>query len=225
MSGKDSKSAYVVPTILWDRITNELQELKSKNVTPQSGGTIVGLNAKGDVDTSALLKHLAIQQTVQQNPKSSIIGLLDHWTRQTLNDQSLSSSEKINLIESLNRAQQEQLKMAKIPTSRQAPPPSTGNANLPSLSLASSSPSTPLVSARQPKSQPPPYETVFKKVQSGYDDNIKKYAKKIQELERKPSTPSIRQSIQRSERKIQEYHERKAALRQHPKPKKLFSPT
>lgn len=219
MNQKDSKSAYVVPIILWDRIMNELQELKNKH---QSGGGIVGMNSKGDLNTHDLLKNLAIQQTIQQNPKSSVIGLLDQWTRETLNDPNLSSSEKIHLIGSLNRAQHEQLKSAKS-AAGPAPTPTTKSKS-PTPSPAST-PSSSTTSVTEARSKPPPYESVWNDLELVYDNIIQKEAKKIQKMEKEPMTPAIKQSIKESEKKIQEYHTRKASLRNRPKPKKLFTPT
>jgi hypothetical protein len=231
MSAKDPKTAYVVPTILWDRITKELKELKEKYIaSPQSGGAVIGLDNKGNVDASALLKNFAIQQTIVQNPKSSVIGLLDQWTRQALDNPNLSASEKVHLMGSLNLAQQDQLKAARMPTASSIKPSVKPNPNTASSSSFSRTPTSRLPkSITGTRSLPPPYESPAtsssSRAENAYDTVMKMHAKKIKNLQSQPSTPEVKRDIARSEKRIKEIHERKAALRQHPKPKKLFTPS
>jgi len=221
-STKDSKTAYVVPTILWDRITNELKELKEKH--SQSGGAVIGLDQKGNVDAAALLKNFAIQQTIAQNPKSSVIGLLDDWTRQVMNDSNLAVSEKVHLVGSLNRAQQDQLKAARASTSSHpSTETSNGSQQKPSSGIRS------IPSRVPPQSLPPPYETPKKSstqsLEHTYDDLIKGYAHSIKELQSQTLTAGRKARIQKSQQRIRALHEKKLALRKQPKPKKLFSPS
>lgn len=133
-----SKTAYVVPCALWDRMLHDLKMLKSNQQSEeeqqQSGGAIAGLNANGTVNSDRMLKMMAVNQSIQQNAYAPFIEHADTLTKTILSDPLLSVQDKIRLSNSLITAQDHQMATARHSKSgpKSTPPSAAAAAATPS---------------------------------------------------------------------------------------------
>lgn len=122
-----TRKAYMVPSMLWERMkktvkeqADEIENLK-KNTTNQSGGGVAGVGVNGKIDTDALLHAMAVNLSLQQHPNAEFVKRADALLKQALVDPNLSSSERIRLINSYADAYQYQ--RGKVNETKQVPSP------------------------------------------------------------------------------------------------------
>ena len=134
-----TRKAYMVPSLLWDRMKRTVKEqadtienLKNK-VTNQSGGGVAGVGADGKIDTDALLHTMAVNLSLQQHPNTEFVKRADTLLKQAFVDPNLSSSERIRLINSYADAYQYQRSKVNETKQAKAPVPTPTPAPAPAL--------------------------------------------------------------------------------------------
>lgn len=160
MSSNDD-IAYLVPKSTWER-QRELLE----NAKQQRGGAVTGINADDSVDANALLRAMAVNMSLAQNPRAEFVKEADSMIKKILSNPKLTPEEKVDYLNAYSRTYADQRRAAlagptgvtqettQAPAAPQppTPPPPPSQPPLPAASLT-----TPTRTVRS--TPPPPYMT------------------------------------------------------------------
>lgn len=153
MSSNDD-IAYLVPKSTWERQREMLESAKQ-----QSGGAVGGINADGSVDANALLRSMAVNMSLSQNPRAEFVKEADMMIKKILSNPKLTHAEKVDYLAAYCRsyADQRQAALAAPTSTAQETPATTPAAPQPQQ------PPPPPLAATPPQpvraSPPPPYMT------------------------------------------------------------------